>query len=68
MVSDTEKEFVKQTLGFDPLCGWEWYIRHEHDLDGWEPTFELEAPGVHFKMTIKDKGAIKKIGEVVRGV
>ncbi len=29
----------------EPLCGYQWVWQHQHDLDGWHPTFELISDG-----------------------
>jgi hypothetical protein len=52
--------------GIDPLCGWPWLDLHEHDLDGWTPTIELDRPGSHFKFTIRDRQAMNQVSKVIR--
>jgi hypothetical protein len=53
-------------LYIDPLPGWNWIQVYEHDLDNWTPTIEIDRPGSHYKFTIKDKEALKKISQIIR--
>lgn len=43
------------------LPGWDWLSDHEHDLDGWQPTFYISDGHVSHTMTIKKHEIIKEI-------
>ena len=47
-----------------PMCGWEWVIRHEHDLDTYQPKVQMTMGGVRYNMTIKQPSIIKDIMRV----
>ncbi len=50
----------------DVLPGWQWVEKHKHDLDGWQPTFELSGAGYKHSMVIKDTSIIKEIAKINR--
>jgi len=50
------------------LPGWNWLNNHEHDLDGYEPRFELVRPGFKCSVQLKDNRKLKEIvREVIHG-
>jgi len=53
----------KSWLGI--LCGWEWAIKHEHDLDNWHPTIELHFETTRYKMSFNN-GNGKLLGEIMK--
>ncbi len=57
-----ERHGFKRWLGVLPGC--EWLSQHEHDLDGWQPTVELNLGHVRYKMRIKDTTVINQICKV----
>lgn len=58
---DYSKYGFKQHTGILP--GWSWLETHEHDLDGWQPTFELSTGHSHYTMHVKNA---KTLSEVIK--
>jgi len=48
--------------GFRPevgvLPGWDWLLKHEHDLDGWQPTVSMTVGGIRYNMSCKRPGVL----------
>ena len=48
------------------LPGIDWLYKHEHDLDGWQPTIGFSSNGVKYHMTIRNPKIIKDIVKVIK--
>lgn len=58
-----ERYGLRLYLGILP--GWDWLEEHEHDLDGYCPSFELSRPGFRVAVMLKDNSHLKEVVKAV---
>ena len=54
-----QRHRLKEHIGVLP--GWTWLKEHEHDLDGWTPSFEMHLGNLHYNVTVKDPKTLRDI-------
>ena len=43
------------------LPGWGWLHQHEHDLDDWKPTIQMDLAGVKYNITANTGKVINQV-------
>lgn len=57
--------YNKYESAMTPLCGWQWIVDHEHDLDDYNPTVVIKFDGYSSTMQIQDLSIIKGLVKTI---
>ena len=47
------------------LFGWNWLSENEHNLDGWQPKFEIQSGGVRHTINVRNPKIIRKLVKTI---